>query len=365
MTAPCEIFKREDTGYYSGDTLLKLGAKINIVFGSWGNGKSYYYIHKLICKEVKSGRQVVYVRRTKDEAERNAMNLADIIQDYLPQEEVKFIRTAGASIIYVNKQPVIYCPNVRGGAMWKSFDLKGFPKVRWIVYDEFIPENKIKFNSEWEQWVRLVETFTRHFENKRIVMIGNTIGKDNTYYDHYFNLQGHDFPEANTINFYREDSFAVERAVTSDVLKKKKQGTSVGYMANLDPASQKLIYNADFVNPNDAGVRKNIPKLITAFYFNLCLRGVTFGLYAEGANWRIQEPKEEGDTYALSPLDSVEKSIPPYPALQSTLQQQLLSACEHQKITFRSLTYRDILAIWLSHISDINIKTLKWQEEKT
>lgn len=364
MTDQLEVFKRHDEFYYSGKKLLSLNAKINIVFGGWGNGKSYYYQKELICGEIRSGFQVVYVRRTKDEAERNGMQLAGVIQEAFPEYDVKYVKKAGAPIITLNGEIVVYCPNVRGGAMWKSFDLEGFKRVSWIVYDEFIPENKVKFNGEWEQWVRLTETFTRHFTDKRIILIGNTVTKENTYYDHYFYQQGHDFPTPDTINYYKDHSFAVERAITSEWLQKQKRFTSTGYMVGLDLDSQALVYNADFVNPNDHGVRKNMPELITAFNFNLCYRGVEFGVYNEGPKWRIQEPTRGKPTYALDPLDSVTKLYPEFPQDQAAMQKTFLRACQRGMITFRTIAYRDAVSIWLSRIYHLRVEDLVWTGDK-
>lgn len=125
--------------YYSYNRILSYNAFLNFLIGERGVGKTYGAI-KFVTKEfLKKGYQFVYLRRYKSDLKKSLPTLFTSIINNNEFPDTKF--TIKGNNIYINDTLAGY-----GFTLSTSQDLKSanFDKVKFIVFDEFIVDERRK-----------------------------------------------------------------------------------------------------------------------------------------------------------------------------------------------------------------------------
>lgn len=182
--------KGADLPYYNFDKVYSYAAKFNFICGARGLGKTYGAKDKVIKKFLRLGEQFIYLRRFKTEM-RAAKAFFDDIAHTFP-----------GIIFRVNGDQFEACrepKKVRKENVWEVMGYaialstaqnqkgRAFPKVRTIIFDEFIIEKGLVHYLPDEAIVmtNFYSTVDRNRNNTRVLFLANSISIENPYFVKY------------------------------------------------------------------------------------------------------------------------------------------------------------------------------------
>lgn len=153
----------------------KFGAKIRTIIGQRSNGKTYQVVKKIDDAHRDRGEWGYYVRRWLDDLK--ADKIENLFSNHNPN--IKYwrhtFRDANGDIIAGTV------------ALTQSEHFKGTvvpPECKYIFLDEMFPETR-EIDREFERWQSVCSTIIRDRDDVIIYMVGNTIRRTSTYFDHY------------------------------------------------------------------------------------------------------------------------------------------------------------------------------------
>ena len=152
----------------------KFGARIRIIMGQRSNGKTFQVIKKIVDAHHERGESGYYVRRWGDDLK--AEEIENLFLKHDP--DIKYYRHT------FRDDAGTVCGTV---ALTKSEHFKGVvvpPSCKYIFLDEMFPETR-EIYREFERWQSVVSTIVRDRDDVIIYMVGNTIRRTSTYFDHY------------------------------------------------------------------------------------------------------------------------------------------------------------------------------------
>jgi len=190
MTATME---KTQLDYYSFDKVLSYNAMFNFVIGARGLGKTYGAKDLTIGKAIRTHgeEQFILVRRYKDELRMSRDTFfADIGQEF-PEYHFRHLGME-AQMSHVNKAkdknrawitigyfiPLSIAQSVKGAS---------FPKVKWIIFDEFIIEKgKTQYlPDEAKAFQNFYSTVDRWKDKTRVLFLANSVSIMNPYFIAY------------------------------------------------------------------------------------------------------------------------------------------------------------------------------------
>lgn len=203
--------------YNNLSKVLSYNSFLNFIIGARGVGKTYPTTKFLISQFIKKGYEFVFIRRYKTELQK-AIKDNKFFKSIIDNDEFKehTLQTKHDSFYIDDK--------LAGYAMTLSTatNLKGnnFPKVKYIVFDEFIIENKNQhyLRDEVDSFLSLIETVSRTRDVK-IFMLGNAVSLINPYFI-YFNIE---MPYNSDIRIYKDGLILVNYIDNEDYKNFKKQ----------------------------------------------------------------------------------------------------------------------------------------------
>lgn len=165
--------------YYDFAPLLSHNPLIAMSIGGRGIGKSFGAKKLAINDYIRGGWHFMYVRRFKDEIRKASQHFFDDIVEHFPDY---MFRMQG-----YNAQ--IALRNDKGKASWQTFgyfvalstvqQLKSvpFPKVKRIIFDEFIAEIGAarELPEEHNVIMNLLNTVDRHQDKTQLIMLANAV----------------------------------------------------------------------------------------------------------------------------------------------------------------------------------------------
>ena len=152
----------------------KFGARIRIIMGQRSNGKTYQVLKKIYEAHKERGEFAYYVRRWLDDLKGD--KIESLFYNFDP--DVKYLRHTFRDDAGVVAGTV---------ALTQSEHFKGtvVPRECKIIFlDEMFPENR-EIADEFAKWQSIVSTIIRDRDDVIIYMVGNTIRRTSTYFDHY------------------------------------------------------------------------------------------------------------------------------------------------------------------------------------
>ncbi|MBO7549249.1 MAG: phage DNA encapsidation protein [Clostridia bacterium] len=152
----------------------KFGAKIRIIIGQRSNGKTYQVSGKIVEAHKDRGESGYYVRRWLDDLKSD--KIENLFSPHDP--DIRYWRHA------FRDDAGIVCGTV---ALTQSEHFKGTvvpASCKYIFLDEMFPETR-EIYKEFDRWQSVVSTIIRDRDDVIIYMVGNTVRRTSTYFDHY------------------------------------------------------------------------------------------------------------------------------------------------------------------------------------
>lgn len=174
--------------YYNFDKIYSYNSTFNFLVGSRGLGKTYGAKLKVLRKAIKAGEQFIYLRRYKEELQTSAKTFFADIEHEFPDHDFRsngwLAEMAPASTRDEKKREWstigYFIPLSRGQAM------KGvsFPKVKTIIFDEFIIEKGMThyLPNESEAFQNFYSTVDRWKDKTKVFFLANSVSIMNPYF---------------------------------------------------------------------------------------------------------------------------------------------------------------------------------------
>lgn len=182
--------------YYTPDRIEKKNAIYNVVFGERSNGKTFALLKRCLADYLKTGNQMAYVRRWKEDIRgRRASQLYAGINELGVVGELTDGNFTGVHY-YAGKwylcnydektnKPIYSDSNVIAYAFALS-DVEhdkstSFPRVCTIVFDEFLTPYTY-LPDEFVLFMNVVSTIVRQRDDVKVFMLGNTVSRHSPYF---------------------------------------------------------------------------------------------------------------------------------------------------------------------------------------
>jgi hypothetical protein len=254
-----------ESKYYNPQKMLSYNRILNFIIGARGIGKSYSMKEYPIRRFLKTGEQMIYVRRYRSEL-RKVINYFDDIKDKFPGHEFK-----------VKGKLLLIDDKVYGWAiplsMWQSEKSNAYPKVGTIIFDEFIREkdNSGYLPNEVQALLNLMDTVFRDRENVRCICMSNAVSLVNPYFL-YFDL----VPDTNKrFNAYKNILVEIpESREFSSERRKTKFGSLIDGTEYGD-----MSLDNEFINDSNLFIERKTKE--SRFQFALIYKGMTMGIWVD------------------------------------------------------------------------------------
>ena len=175
----------KDYAYYDFHNILSRNAVYNFILGARGLGKTYGAKLKVIRNALRNGEEFMYVRRFKDELSTRSTFFADIAHEF---PDIGF-RVNGSVAEYTYEPhadkprwiTMGYFVALSQGQTRKS---TAYPKVTWMIFDEFIIEKGAThyLPSEEKVFNNLYATVDRWKDKTRVLFLANSVSIMNPYF---------------------------------------------------------------------------------------------------------------------------------------------------------------------------------------
>lgn len=257
--------------YYDIRRPLTYNCLLNFIISNRGYGKTFGAKEFIISRFLKSGDEFIYLRRYKDELKETLPTFFDDIvqENKFPEHELK---TEGRKFLCDGKTAG-YAVSLSTALGKKSVS---YPRVKWIIFDEFIIE-KSHYHyipNEVQAFLNLYETIARTREDVRVLLLANSVTMVNPYFV-YFEMtdilrEGQEF--------YRpKDDILLQYVHNEDFVKFKEQtrfgqlvkGTS---FADYSIKNQFIHDNRDFIEKRSSDAK---------YYMTLKYMGVKIGVWVD------------------------------------------------------------------------------------
>ena len=181
--------------YYSTNAIDKKNATYNVIFGERSNGKTYALLLKGLKSYVKTGEQMAYVRRWKEDIIGRRASLlfsglnANGEIERTTKGEFKGVHYWAGKFylcnydekgkpVFSDQDIICFAFSLSDGEHDKS---TSYPNISTIIFDEFLT-NKLYLNDEFVHFMNTIPTIVRKRENVKIYMLGNTVNKYCPYF---------------------------------------------------------------------------------------------------------------------------------------------------------------------------------------
>lgn len=258
--------------YYELSKILSYNAFLNFLIGERGVGKTYS-TSKFVSKQfIKKGYEFVYIRRYKTELSKSIPQFYESLNKNIENEpELKGHNLySKGNKFYIDDKIAGYGMTLTTAQDFKS---SNFPKVKYIIFDEFIIEEGQKhyLKNEVESFLGLVETIAR-MNDVTIFMLGNAVTITNPYFL-YFDIN---LPYNNDIATFKDGLILVQYMKNEAYRQAKKLSKFGKLVEDTDYASYAIDNNFRLDNKNFIEKKSGSSKLAFNFKYNDNIYGVWF-----------------------------------------------------------------------------------------
>ena len=228
--------------YYDYSKILTYNAFINFLIGERGVGKTYG-ASKFVTKQfINKGEEFVYIRRYKSELAKAVPEFfkALITNDEFPNHKL----SVKGSKFMIDDKVAGYSFSLSTAQSLKSTN---FPKVKTIIFDEFIIEEGQNhyLKNEVENFLGAIESIART-RDVRVFMLANAVTITNPYFI-YFNIS---LPYNTDIKTYK-DGLILIQYMNNPEYRKAKAETKFGRLtANTEYSKYAIENNFRLDNKN-------------------------------------------------------------------------------------------------------------------
>lgn len=185
--------------------VLSYNAFLNLINLDRGIGKSYAYYSFVIDRFINYGEKFIYLRRNKTELIEGKNSF---FNDFYSNPKYKNHKFSVNKNLMIDNQLAGYCVRLSRADSVKS---AARPDVKYIVFDEFVPENKgIKYLPNEPELLSSLIVSTFRDRDGKVFLLGNKTSNI-TPYNIYFNLPTFDdnyFDKDRRILIYCNDANA-------------------------------------------------------------------------------------------------------------------------------------------------------------
>ena len=201
--------------YYNYNKVISYNALLNILIGSRGVGKTFGASELVVKDFIKNGNEFVYLRRYKTELSKSMSKFfkALIQEEKFPDDKLE----VKGNTFYINDTVAGYGVTLSTAQQLKS---SNFPKVKTIIFDEFLIESGQGhyLKNEVDIFLGLVETISR-MRNVRVFMLANAVTEANPYFL-YFDLT---LPYNNDIRTFKDGLILLQYMNNPEYIEAKKK----------------------------------------------------------------------------------------------------------------------------------------------
>lgn len=189
-----EPVDKNDDEFYSLDEIKKIGAQYNLIFGKRSNGKTYACLKEGLKKYCKTGKQMGYIRRYREDfvGKRGSVLFEALVSDGVIAQLTKgkwtrvkyqasqwFLANVDEKDrIITDSKPFCYGFSL---AQMEHDKSTSYPGITTIVFDEFI--SRIGYlQNEFVTFMNVLSTIIRQRNDVTIYMLANTINKYCPYF---------------------------------------------------------------------------------------------------------------------------------------------------------------------------------------
>ena len=227
--------KAEKMKFYSLTAILEKHADYNVIFGERSNGKTYACLEYGIKRYLKTGEQMAYIRRWREDlrGKRADSLFANHVNNGLIERLTNgkfnevFYMSGKWWLSFYNPETKKRIPDDKpfcfGFCLSEQEHDKSssFPEITTIVFDEFLTR-RYYLPDEFMLFMNVLSTIIRQRDNVKVFMLGNTVNKYCPYFAE-MGLEQVGVMEQGTIDIYRfgENGATVAVEYTAPVVKHK------------------------------------------------------------------------------------------------------------------------------------------------
>ena len=239
--------------YYNPKPILSKNATYSLIIGERSNGKTYAFLKYALEQFFKTGSQLAYVRRWKEDI--NTKRGGAVFSALVENDEIrKLSKGLYTGIHYYTGKFYLCNYDEKGKSIYNDDDILGYafaltdnehdkstsyPKINTIIFDEFLT-NRLYLPDEFVIFMNVVSTIVRRRETVRIFMLGNTVNRFAPYFKEMGvnNIQSMEQGEIDLYSYGESGlTVAVEYCKTDKTTKQKE---SKKYFAFNNPKLQMI-----------------------------------------------------------------------------------------------------------------------------
>lgn len=227
--------KETKVKFYSLDRILSKGADYNVIFGERSNGKTYATLLYGIKQYLKTGKQMAYIRRWREDLRGKraeslfANHVANGVIAELTNGEYNevFYYSGKWFLSFYNEETKKRVPDTipfcYGFCLSEQEHEKSssYPNITTIVFDEFLTR-RYYLPDEFMLYMNLLSTIIRQRNDVKVFMLGNTVNQFCPYFTE-MGLKQVRVMEQGTIDIYKfgEHGATVAVEYCSTIVKQK------------------------------------------------------------------------------------------------------------------------------------------------
>lgn len=277
---------------------LSYNALLNFIVGNRGGGKTFGCKKFVIKDFIKTGAEFVYLRRYKPELRKAKKFFDDIITTF-PENKLE----VKGREMFIDDQVAGYAMPLSTAKIEKSVS---FPKVKTIIFDEFIIDKGTYhyLPDEVTTFLEFYETIARMRDDVKVFFLSNALTMINPYFL-YFDIH---LPY-NGKTIYCKNDILIELVQKEKFIEQKKN-TRFGKLISGTPYGDYAIENK-FLRDSSTFIAKKTGNC--QFMFTLVFQGQTFGVWRSfdaGALWVSYDYEHNSPRrYALTKEDHTDNTL--------------------------------------------------------
>lgn len=255
--------------YYNYDRIISYNALLNIIVGPRGIGKSFGATDFVTKQFIKKGDEFVYLRRYKTELSKSAKNFFSALikeEKYTDHQ----LSTKGLNLM-VDDKIAGYGMTLSTAQQLKS---SNFPKVKTIIFDEFLiePGQGHYIKNEVFSFLGLIETIART-RDIRVFMLGNSVTELNPYFL-FFDIS---IPYNNDIKLYKDGMILLQYVSGTEFQHAKKETRFGKLVAGTDYENYAI--DNKFIDESKMFIEHKTGN--SKFSFSFIYKGSKYGIWID------------------------------------------------------------------------------------
>lgn len=313
--------------YLDLNKALSYDKLFTFIIGARGVGKTFASKKHCINRFLKYGEEFIYVRRNKSDLKKINLFFNDIREQF-PDHKLEMKN----GVMHIDGKVAGYSIPLSTSATQKSTP---YPKVGWIIFDEFIIDKGYQryLPNEVDAFLELYSTIAR-LRDVKVIFLSNAISVTNPYFT-YFHLD-----ITNNREFFTQGEIVVQLVKNEEYANAAKQ-TRFGKLIAGTDYSAYAVDNAFLRDSNEFIAKRSANS---ALLFNLHTRSNTYGVWYDSKERVFNVSKDfnpdyniEYSTDILSHMENTTLITKKHPYLF----EQFLTAYLHGKTTFETIQIKN------------------------